>query len=378
MKRFNPIIHRKESYGKHSLGCNWVNRLLQVGRFSQFSKKQGHQVTVLMTQAATEFIQPLTLQVLSQNPVHLDVMKEPYPDQVNHIQLGKETDLFIVAPATANTIAKLAHGFADNMVTSTALSLPQNIPKLLAPAMNTKMYDHPATQTNLKTLETYGYKLISPKESLLACGDYGRGALADLDIILERIKETLNEKRSNIAPIAIFFATMLVIHFLSSLLFNLFPFPIKPTIVHVPVIIASIIYGPRVGVTLGFLMGLLSLTVNTITILPTSYLFSPFVPNGNIYSVIIAIVPRILIGLTPYLVYKLMKNKTGLILAGALGSLTNTVFVLGGIFYLFGNVFDGNIQKLLATVISTNSIAELVISAILTVMIVPRLETLKK
>ena len=72
-------------------------------------------------------------------------------------------------------------------------------------------------------------------------------------------------KRSNIAPIAIFFAVMLVIHFLSSLLFNLFPFPIKPTIVHIPVIIASIIYGPRVGVTLGFLMGLLSLTVNTIT-----------------------------------------------------------------------------------------------------------------
>ena len=107
------------------------------------------------------------------------------------------------------------------------------------------------------------------------------------------------KKRSNIAPIAIFFATMLVIHFLSSLIFNLFPFPIKPTIVHIPVIIASIIYGPRVGVTLGFLMGLLSLTVNTITILPTSYLFSPFVPNGNIYSAIIAIVPRILIGLTP-------------------------------------------------------------------------------
>ena len=76
------------------------------------------------------------------------------------------------------------------------------------------------------------------------------------------------KKRSNIAPIAIFFATMLVIHFLSSLIFNLFPFPIKPTIVHIPVIIASIIYGPRVGVTLGFLMGLLSLTVNTITILP--------------------------------------------------------------------------------------------------------------
>ncbi|WP_318173819.1 flavoprotein, partial [Streptococcus pneumoniae] len=89
---------------------------------------------------------------------------------------------------------KLAHGFADNMVTSTALALPSHIPKLIAPAMNTKMYDHPVTQNNLKTLETYGYQLIAPKESLLACGDHGRGALADLTIILERIKETIDEK----------------------------------------------------------------------------------------------------------------------------------------------------------------------------------------
>ena len=154
-------------------------------------KKQGHQVTVLMTEAATEFIQPLTLQVLSQNPVHLDVMKEPYPD---HIELGKRTDLFIVAPATANTIAKLAHGFADNMVTSTALALPGHVKKLVAPAMNTKMYDHPASQANLKTLESYGYQIISPKESLLACGDHGKGALADLNTILERIKEILDEQ----------------------------------------------------------------------------------------------------------------------------------------------------------------------------------------
>ena len=157
-------------------------------------KKQGHQVTVLMTQAATEFIQPLTLQVLSQNPVHLDVMKEPYPDQVNHIELGKKADLFIVVPATANTIAKLAHGFADNMVTSTALALPSHIPKLIAPAMNTKMYDHPATQANLKTLENYGYTIISPKDSLLACGDTGRGALANLETILQEIKDKIHEQ----------------------------------------------------------------------------------------------------------------------------------------------------------------------------------------
>ena len=159
-------------------------------------------------------------------------------------------------------------------------------------------------------------------------------------------------KRSNIAPIAIFFASMIVIHLLSSIVFNVLPFPIKPTIVHIPVIIASIIYGPRIGAILGFLMGMISLTVNTITILPTSYLFSPFVPNGNLASLAIAIIPRILIGLTPYFVYKLLRNKAGLIFAGALGSLTNTVFVLGGIFFLFGNVFDGNIQKLLATLVS--------------------------
>lgn len=157
-------------------------------------KKQGHSVTVLMTQAATAFIQPLTLQVLSQNTVHLDLMQEPYPDKVNHIELGKETDLFIIVPATANTIAKLAHGIADNMVAATALALPHYVPKLVAPAMNTKMYDHPATQANLKTIENYGYTIISPRNSLLACGDTGRGALADLETILKEIKDKLHEQ----------------------------------------------------------------------------------------------------------------------------------------------------------------------------------------
>ncbi|MCW1043306.1 ECF transporter S component, partial [Streptococcus anginosus] len=80
--------------------------------------------------------------------------------------------------------------------------------------------------------------------------------------------------------------------------------PIKPTLVHVPVIIASIVYGPRIGAILGGLMGIMSVTVNTLTLLPTSYLFSPFVENGNFASLIIALVPRILIGITPYFVYK--------------------------------------------------------------------------
>ena len=91
-----------------------------------------------------------------------------------------------------------------------------------------------------------------------------------------------NKAASNIATVAIFFAIMLVINFLTSLVFNLWPVPIKPTLIHVPVIIASIVYGPRIGATLGALMGVISVTVNTLTLLPTSYLFSPFVENGNL------------------------------------------------------------------------------------------------
>lgn len=185
-------------------------------------------------------------------------------------------------------------------------------------------------------------------------------------------------KQSSVAQIAIFFAIMLVLHLLSSVIFNLLPVPIKPTIIHIPVIIASIIYGPRIGAILGTLMGLISVVTNTLVLLPTSYLFSPFVPNGNLNSLMIAMVPRILIGITPYFVYKWMKNKPGLVLAGAVGSMTNTIFVLGGIFILFSAVYNGDIQAMLALVLSANSISEMVISAILTVAIVPALEKVKK
>ncbi|MFS9231523.1 phosphopantothenoylcysteine decarboxylase [Streptococcus australis] len=151
--------------------------------------KLGHQVKVLMTPAATAFITPLTLQVLSKQAVLVEVMTEEDPKQIQHIDLGKEADLFLVAPASANTIAKLAHGFADNIVTSTALALPSEVKKFLAPTMNTKMLDHPATQNNLETLKSYGYQIIPPREALLACGDQGAGALATVDTIVQTIKE---------------------------------------------------------------------------------------------------------------------------------------------------------------------------------------------
>ena len=153
--------------------------------------KEDFAVTVLMTQAATEFIAPLTLQVLSKN---LDVMEEPAPNKVNHIEIAKQTDLFLVAPASANTIAKLANGFADNMITSTALALPITVKKVLAPAMNTKMYENPITQENLSKLEKYGWHIIQPRETVLACGDLGIGALASIETIIKKVKEMIYEE----------------------------------------------------------------------------------------------------------------------------------------------------------------------------------------
>lgn len=187
-----------------------------------------------------------------------------------------------------------------------------------------------------------------------------------------------NHKSTNLATIAIFFASMLVIHVLTSIIFNVLPTPIKPTIIHIPVIVASIIYGPKIGASLGALMGMVSIVHNTIFQLPTSYLFSPLVENGNLNSLIIALVPRILIGVLPYFVYRLIKNRVGLVLAGAVGSATNTIFVLGGIFFLFSETYKGDVQALLAVVLGTNSIVELLISALLTLAVVPPLLKLRK
>ena len=153
--------------------------------------KAGHEVTVIMTKAATDFITPLTLQALSKNLVHTDIMLEEDPASIKHIDVAKETDLFLVAPASANTIAKLAHGLADDMLSAVALAIPAGVPKLIAPAMNTNMYLNLATQDNLEKLARYGYQEIKPREALLACGDFGTGALAELDVILERVKEIL-------------------------------------------------------------------------------------------------------------------------------------------------------------------------------------------
>lgn len=158
--------------------------------------KLGHQVTVLMTDAAQAFITPLTLQVLSKRPVHTDVMAEDKADSVNHIDLAKETEIFLVAPASADTIARLAQGRADDIVSSVALALPQDVKKIIAPAMNTNMYENPLTQHNIQTLLDLGFKSIEPKIALLACGDVGRGALADVTDIVQFVQEICSDSKA--------------------------------------------------------------------------------------------------------------------------------------------------------------------------------------
>lgn len=154
-------------------------------------KKKNIDVEVILTNNSTKIIPELTLQVLSKNKVHTDVMVEENPLEINHIDLVKRADIFVIAPASANIIGKIANGIADDMLSTTALAV-HDIPKIIAPAMNTYMYSNPAMVDNLATLERYGYQLIEPKTSLLACGDYGKGALADVDHIVHTITEILN------------------------------------------------------------------------------------------------------------------------------------------------------------------------------------------
>lgn len=155
--------------------------------------KLGYEVDVLMTKSSQSFITPLTLQSLSKRRVHTDVMAEEVPEKINHIELAKRADLFIVAPASANMVGKLANGIADDIVSTVSLALEDHVHRMIAPAMNTYMYLNPAVQRNLATLKADGFTEIAPREALLACGDYGPGALATVDTIIQQITQTFNQ-----------------------------------------------------------------------------------------------------------------------------------------------------------------------------------------
>lgn len=147
--------------------------------------KQHAAVEVVMTKNATEFVTPLTFEQLTGRRTMVDTFDRNFSHQVEHISLAERTDLVIVAPATANVCAKLAHGLADDMLTTTVLAC--RCPKLIAPAMNTNMYENPVTQDNLDILRRYGWDVIEPASGRLACGAVGKGKLPEPEELLQHI-----------------------------------------------------------------------------------------------------------------------------------------------------------------------------------------------
>lgn len=150
-------------------------------------------VHVIMTQNATNFIHPITFETLTNNKCIVDTFDRNFQYNVEHISLAKKTDVVMIAPASANVIAKLAHGLADDMLTTTVLAC--NCKKIVAPAMNTQMYHNPITQDNLQSLKHYGFEVIAPACGMLACRDIGDGKLPEPDVLLDYIlKEIAFEK----------------------------------------------------------------------------------------------------------------------------------------------------------------------------------------
>lgn len=154
--------------------------------------KKGAQVKVIMTAHAMEFIKPLTLETLSGNPVYYDMFSRPGAWEIDHISLAKWADLLVVVPATANILGKVAHGIADDLLSTTIMATRAQV--IFAPAMNTNMYTNPIVQENISFLKRKGYMFIPPAAGRLACGDYGEGKLADIQDILETIENYFSRK----------------------------------------------------------------------------------------------------------------------------------------------------------------------------------------
>lgn len=156
-------------------------------------QKRGIDVFVVMTQNACRFVAPLTFETLSGHPVAVDTFDRPQTWEVEHIALAKRADLFLIAPATANIMGKMACGIADDMLSTTVMAT--RAPVLVAPAMNTGMWENAAVQQNVKTLRARGVEIVAPVSGHLACGDSGAGKLEDVAVIAERACELLFAKR---------------------------------------------------------------------------------------------------------------------------------------------------------------------------------------
>ncbi|WP_286312364.1 bifunctional phosphopantothenoylcysteine decarboxylase/phosphopantothenate--cysteine ligase CoaBC [Romboutsia ilealis] len=156
-------------------------------------RKLGVNVNVIMTKSATEFVTPLSFQSLSQNYVVCDMFEDPKTWDVEHVSLAKRADVFLIAPATANVIGKIANGIADDMLTTTVMATKAKV--LIAPAMNTNMYENPILQRNINTLKELGYNFVEPESGRLACGDTGKGKLASPEIIVDEVVKLLSKEQ---------------------------------------------------------------------------------------------------------------------------------------------------------------------------------------
>jgi len=154
--------------------------------------QNGHEVRVIMTESAEQFVTPLAFQALSRNPVYTDIFVEQNPAEIQHIALGDWADIMIIAPLTASTLGKIAHGISDNMLTATVLAFTKTI--YLAPAMNSNMYNNPAVTDNIQTLLKRGFKFIEPGEGFLACGYIAKGRMSEPLDIMKFIGEDNIEK----------------------------------------------------------------------------------------------------------------------------------------------------------------------------------------
>lgn len=155
--------------------------------------KKGYEVEVVMTKNATEFIGPNTFDSLTHNRTMVDTFDRNFPSHVEHVALADKADLLVVAPATANVLAKAAHGIADDMLTTTILAC--DCPKLAVPAMNTRMYENPVTQENLSTLRRFGWQILEPESGRLACGTVGKGKMPEPEAIAEAVDHLIGYEK---------------------------------------------------------------------------------------------------------------------------------------------------------------------------------------
>lgn len=179
--------------GKHIvLGVTGSIAAYKAASLASMLKKQHADVTVIMTKNAVNFINPITFEELTGNKCLVDTFDRNFEHSVQHISLARQTDVFLIAPASANVIAKAAHGIADDMLTTTFLAC--ECPKIVAPAMNTRMYLNPITQDNLELLRKYRMEVVEPATGHLACGDVGAGKMPEPDVLFEYLVKALTPK----------------------------------------------------------------------------------------------------------------------------------------------------------------------------------------